>query len=111
MDKFLGTLPPNAHNAINYDKHISTKLDKIHTDVRGIKGKEVPVFEYDDELYFVPAYKTFSKSKELKYQWEEIIVLKRPITNSLADDALRQLKAEYPFKELNDYGLTFKTFF
>lgn len=108
---FLGTLPPVAHTADTYDEHISKYLNKIHTSKRGVQGKKVPVFEYDDELYYVPTYETFIKSEQLKDIWIEIIVLNRPITNSLADEALRQLKAEYPFKELNDYGLTFETFF
>ena len=108
---FLGTLPKKAHNADNYNTHISTYLNKIHTSKKGVQGKEVPVFEYDDQLYFVPAYGTFEKIEELKDKWIEIIVENRPIKNSLADEALRQLKAEYPFKELNDYGLTFETFF
>ena len=59
----------------------------------------------------MPTNETFSNVKELKDKWIDIIILNRPITNSLADEALRQLKAEYPFKELNDYGLTFETFF
>ena len=108
---FLGTLPEKAHNAVNYNTHISTYLNKIHTSKKGVQGKEVPVFEYDDQLYFVPAYGTFENIKELKDKWIEIIVENRPIKNSLADEALRQLKAEYPFKELSDYGLTFETFF
>ena len=108
---FLGTLPEKAHNAKNYNTHISTYLNKIHTSKKGVQGKEVPVFEYDDQLYFVPAYGTFENIKELKDKWIEIIVENRPIKNSLADEALRQLKAEYPFKELSDYGLTFETFF
>ena len=108
---FLGTLPEKAHNAVNYNTHISTYLNKIHTSKKGVQGKEVPVFEYDDQLYFVPAYGTFENIEELKDKWIEIIVENRPIKNSLADEALRQLKAEYPFKELSDYGLTFETFF
>ena len=108
---FLGTLPAVAHNADNYNEHISKYLNKIYTSKRGVQGKKVPVFEYDDQLYFVPAYETFEKIKKLKDQWINIIVLNRPIQNSYADEALRQLKAEYPFQELNDLGLTFKTFF
>jgi len=108
---FLGTLPEQAHNADDYDTYKSIYLNKIYTSVPGNQGKKVPVFEYDNELYYVPSYETFNKFKELKDLWTDIIVLNRPIKNSRADEALRQLKAEYPFQELNDLGLTFKTFF
>ena len=108
---FLGTLPKKAHNVDNYDEYISNYLDKEYTNIKGIKGRKVPVFKYDDELYYIPTSDTFNKIKKLKDQWIDIIVLNRPIQNSYADEALRQLKAEYPFQELNDLGLTFKTFF
>ena len=105
---FLGKLPEDANSAAEYNAYISKFLPKQLSPLKGTQGKEVPVFEYDDQLYFVPAYETFEKIKELKDKWIEIIVLKRPISYSKADEALRQLEVEYPFQELNDYGLTFR---
>ena len=105
---FLGKLPEDANSAAEYNAYISRFLPKQLSPLKGTQGKEVPVFEYDDQLYFVPAYETFENIKELKDKWIEIIVLKRPISYSKADEALRQLEVEYPFQELNDYGLTFR---
>jgi hypothetical protein len=105
---FLGTLPEEYHSADYYDAYISRFLPKQFSPLKGTQGKEVPVFEYDDQLYFVPAYDTFSKFEELKDKWIEIIVENRPIQNSKADEAFRQLEVEYPFQELNDYGLTYE---
>ena len=105
---FLGKLPEDANSAAEYNAYINKFLPKQLSPFRGTLGKEVPVFEYDDQLYFVPAYGTFENIKELKDKWIEIIVLKRPISYSKADEALRQLEVEYPFQELNDYGLTFR---
>ncbi len=105
---FLGTLPEEKHSAAEYNAYISRFLPKQFSPFKGTLGKEIPVFEYDEQLYFVPAYETFEKIQELKDKWIEIIVLKRPISYSKADEALRQLEVEYPFQELNDYGLTFR---
>lgn len=108
---FLGKLPEEYHSAKYYNAYISRFLPKQLSPLKGTQGKEVPVFEYDDQLYFVPAYDTFENIKELKDKWIEIIIENRPIQNSKADEAFRQLEVEYPFQELNDYGLTFETFF
>lgn len=104
---FLGTLPEEKHSAAEYNAYISRFLPKQFSPFKGTLGKEIPVFEYDEQLYFVPTYETFGEIQELKDKWMEIIVLKRPISYSKADEALRQLEVEYPFQELNDYGLTF----
>lgn len=105
---FLGTLPEEKHSAAEYNAYISRFLPKQFSPFKGTLGKEIPVFEYDEQLYFVPTYETFGGIQELKDKWMEIIVLKRPISYSKADEALRQLEVEYPFQELNDYGLTFR---
>ena len=108
---FLQSLPPTAHNVDDYNKYVSTSLNKIYTSIPGNQGKKVPVFEYEKEFYYVPTSETFKQRKQLKDLWNQIIVEKRPIIGSKADEALRQLKDEYPFQELSDLGLTFKTFF
>jgi len=105
---FLGTLPEENHSAAGYNAYISRFLPKQFSPFKGTLGKEIPVFEYNEQLYFVPAYETFENIEELKDKWIEIIVLKRPISYSKADEALRQLEVEYSFQELNDYGLTFR---
>ena len=108
---FLQSLPQTAHTEKNYDKFISRFLAKKFSPFKGTQGKEIPVYTYENELYYAPSYETFYKIKELANLWNQIIVEKRPIIGSKADEALRQLKVEYPFQELNDYGLTFKTGF
>lgn len=105
---FLQSLPPEAHSADNYDYYISRSLPKQFSPFKGTRGREIPVYTYEQELYFVPSYETFIKVDTLKNLWDQIIILKRTISSSKADDAFRQLEVEYPFEELNDYGLTFK---
>ena len=105
---FLQSLPPKAHTVYTYDSYISTDLPKQFSPFKGTQGKKIPVYEYEKEFYYVPAYETFNNNEELKKLWHEIIILNRPISYSKADEAFRQLEVQYPFQELNDYGLTFE---
>jgi hypothetical protein len=105
---FLESLPQVAHSADNYNKYISRNLPKQFSPFKGTLGKEIPVYEYQNELYYAPSYETFINFEELEKLWNQIIVLKRPIIYSKADEAFRQLEVEYPFQELNDYGLTYR---
>ena len=105
---FLQSLPPKAHTVDTYDAYISTDLPKQFSPFKGTQGKKIPVYEYENELYYAPSHATFTNFEELEKLWNEIIVLKRPISYSKADEAFRQLEVEYPFQELNDYGLTYR---
>ena len=105
---FLETLPKEAHTVDSYNSHISRNLPKQSSPFPGTQGKKIPVYEYENELYYAPSHATFSNFEELEKLWNEIIVLKRPISYSKADEAFRQLEVEYPFQELNDYGLTYR---
>ena len=105
---FLETLPKEAHTVDSYNSHISRNLPKQSSPFPGTQGKKIPVYEYENELYYAPSHATFTNFKELEKLWNEIIVLKRPISYSKADEAFRQLEVEYPFQELNDYGLTYR---
>ena len=105
---FLQSLPPEAHSADTYDAYISRFLPKQFSPFKGTLGKEIPVYEYENELYYAPSYETFNNIEELKKLWNQIIILKRPISYSKADEAFRQLEVEYPFQELNDLGLIYK---
>ena len=105
---FLQSLPTEAHSADTYDAYISRFLPKQFSPFKGTLGKEIPVYEYENELYYAPSYETFNNIEELKKLWNQIIILKRPISYSKADEAFRQLEVEYPFQELNDLGLIYK---
>ena len=105
---FLQSLPPKAHTVDTYDAYISTDLPKQFSPFKGTQGKKIPVYEYENELYYAPSHATFTNFEELEKYWNQIIVLKRPISYSKADEAFRQLEVEYPFQELNDYGLTYR---
>ena len=105
---FLETLPKEAHTVDSYNSHISRNLPKQSSPFPGTQGKKIPVYEYENELYYAPSHATFTNFKELEKLWNEIIVLNRPISYSKADEAFRQLEVEYPFQELNDYGLTYR---
>ena len=105
---FLQSLPPEAHTVDSYDAYISRNLPKQFSPFKGTQGKKIPVYEYENELYYVPSHATFTNFEELEKYWNQIIVLKRPISYSKADEAFRQLEVEYPFQELNDYGLTYR---
>jgi hypothetical protein len=105
---FLQSLPPKAHTVDTYNSYISTDLPKQFSPFKGTQGKKIPVYEYENELYYAPSHATFTNFEELEKYWNEIIVLKRPISYSKADEAFRQLEVEYPFQELNDYGLTYR---
>lgn len=106
---FLQSLPPKAHSQDNYDAYISKFLPKEYSPFRGTQGKQIPVYQdATGELYFVPTYETFKEFDELRNLWQQIIIENRTILSSKADEALRQLKVEYPFQELDDYGLTYR---
>ena len=105
---FLQSLPPEAHTVDSYDAYISRNLPKQFSPFKGTQGKKIPVYEYENELYYAPSHATFTNFEELEKYWNQIIVLKRPISYSKADEAFRQLEVEYPFQELNDYGLTYR---
>ena len=93
-----------------YDTHIML-MPKELSPFKGTLKQEIPVFNYDDDKYYVPTYDTFRKNEQLFEFWKKIIIEGKTIYYSFADEAFRQLKKENPFQEIITDGLRFKAFY
>lgn len=91
-------------NAINYDNHKETfpitRLPKINNQI-------VKYYTYGDKYYFIPAFRNLSD--KLKNTYEEI-ASKKEVSNSLANQALKELNKEQDLIEiLKQFGYEYKT--
>ena len=91
-------------NAINYDTYKETfpitRLPKINNQI-------VKYYTYKNKYYFIPSFRNLSQ--KLKNTFEEI-ASKKQVSNSLANQALKELNEEQDLIEiLKKFGYEYKT--
>lgn len=107
--EFLGTLPKTT-NADNYGPYLDLNYPKVKSSLNGTTNQDVSVYMYQNQIpYYIPRYKTLSKTPELFELFNEIVVENRPIKNSLANQVLKELKLDGTFNEIINDGLIFDT--
>lgn len=109
--QFLSSLPKSVRSEKSYDDHIMTIETKMYSSFPGTQGKQIPVYIYNNEPFFVMSYATLQKFPELFNLWYEKVILGKTIFGSFADEAFRQLALENPFKEIITDGLRFEAFY
>lgn len=109
--EFLNSLPSFVLSEKTYDKYIM-QIDKMHSPFSGTQGTEIPVYHYQNAPYYVPTYETLRKKySQLFPLWKKIIIDKKPVVNSRANEVFRQIKNEGSANEIINDGLTFDTEF
>jgi hypothetical protein len=109
--EFLNSLPSYVLSEKTYDKYIML-MNKMHSPFTGSQGTEIPVYHYKDAPYYVPTYETLRKKySQLFPMWKKIIIDKKPVINSQANEVFRQIKNEGVVSEIINDGLIFDTEF
>ena len=109
--EFLNSLPDIVVSEKTYDKYLM-QFPKMPSLFPGTKGKEISIYTYQDKPYFVPTYETLRKIyPQLFPLWKKIIIDKKPVINSRANEVFRQIKNEGSLNQIINDGLIFETEF
>ena len=107
--EFLGTLPETT-TATNYGTHIDQNYPVVNSSLNGTTNREISIYMYQNQFpYWIPKYKTLSKTPELFGLFNEIVIEKRPIKNSLANQVFKELKLDGTINQIINDGLIFDT--
>jgi hypothetical protein len=105
--EFLNSLPDIVISEKTYDKYIM-QYPKMPSPFPGTRGKEIAIYTYQDKPYFIPTYETLRKT-QLFPLWKKIIIDKKPVINSRANEVFRQIKNEGSLNQIINDGLIFDT--
>ena len=105
--EFLNSLPDIVISEKTYDKYIM-QYPKMPSPFPGTRGKEIAIYTYQDSPYFIPTYETLRKT-QLFPMWKKIIIDKKPVINSQANEVFRQIKNEESLNQIINDGLIFDT--
>lgn len=105
--EFLNSLPEIVISEKTYDKYIM-QYPKMPSPFLGTRGKEIAIYTYQDKPYFIPTYETLRKT-QLFPLWKKIIIDKKPVINSRANEVFRQIKNEESLNQIINDGLIFDT--
>jgi len=105
--EFLNSLPEIVISEKTYDKYIM-QYPKMPSPFPGTRGKEIAIYTYQDKPYFIPTYETLRKT-QLFPLWKKIIIDKKPVINSRANEVFRQIKNEGSLNQIINDGLIFDT--
>lgn len=107
--EFLNSLPDIVISEKTYDKYLM-QYPKMPSPFPGTKGKEIAIYTYQDSPYFIPTYETLRKIyPQLFPLWKKIIIDKKPVINSQANEVFRQIKNEESLNQIINDGLIFDT--
>lgn len=109
--EFLNSLPSSVISEKTYDSYLML-MNKMPSPFPGTQGLQIPVFHYKDLPFYVPTYETLRKKyPQLFPIWKKIIIDKKPVINSQANEVFRQIKNEGSLNKIINDGLIFETEF